>query len=213
MKQMKRLLRKLVNKLQLHILTDCDDVLCAWNDVFTAYMASIGKPILKDRLDEYNLARRFDVSAEEMNEIVNWFNTSKYIETMIPLADAQTYVKKLVDLDFRFTVITSANDNPMTHFYRTKNLNALFGEKFLKELICLPMGSSKYPTLERWKNSNLLWVEDKCSNLNDGISLGLDGILVDREYNRGIPVPGAKVVSSNTPWKEIYEIALRKYNP
>jgi hypothetical protein len=193
------------------ILTDCDDVLCAWNDVFAKYMEGLGFPLIQECIANYNLGKRFGVDKETMNDIVREFNTSKHIEEMTPLADAQEYVGKLVDLGFKFIVITSANDSDKTHFYRTNNLVNLFGPNFLEELICLPMGSDKYKTLERWENSGLFWCEDKFSNAMDGCALGLESILVDRDYNKDFESTRITRVSGTQPWKEIYNMVLKKY--
>lgn len=187
------------------ILTDVDGVLLDWNTSFDNYMSIYHLSPLDDQRNRYSLNKRYGSSRNFMDQMVKEFNTSEHNERLSPLADSVEYVTKLANDGYRFVAITNVGNDPMCKIRRTKNLKDVFGDVF-KEIICLKVGDSKYTTLSRWENSNLFWIEDKFSNALDGHSLGLNAILVDAEYNRDFSTTRFPRVSSNEPWKEIYNI-------
>jgi uncharacterized HAD superfamily protein len=78
----------------------------------------------------------------------------------------------------------------------------VFGEGVFKSLHVLPLHANKTIELEKYKDSGLFWIEDKPSNAELGINLGLQPLLMDAPYNKDYN--GAVRRVNN--WKEIYSI-------
>lgn len=187
------------------ILTDVDGVLLNWNSAFEYFMAKNGYLLLDDNKNRYSLSKRFGITRDVMDEYVNEFNQSKMISNLKPFRDSEHYVKQLSSEGYRFIAITNVGVSIKTTEYRTENLISCFGDIF-DDIICLPLGTSKYEILSKWEESGLYWIEDKFSNALDGHSIGLNAILVDHEYNRDFSTTRFPRVSNETPWKEIYDI-------
>ena len=69
--------------------------------------------------------------------------------------------------------------------------------------MCLPCGGNKKETLERYRDSDFVWVEDKLENANLGAKMGLRTFLINHPYNE-IGVLHDNVIRVNN-WKEIYD--------
>lgn len=193
------------------ILTDVDGVLLNWNSAFEYYMGKEGYKLIGDQLNRYSLSKRFGVSREAMNEYINEFNNSKIISRLEPFKDAKKYVLKLVKDGFRFIAITNIGDSSTSYEYRKQNLISVFGDIF-DDIICLPVGTSKYEVLSRWEDTGLFWIEDKFSNALDGHSVGLNSILIDADYNKDFSTTRFPRVSGETPWEAIYDMITEYYS-
>jgi|TARA_B110000503_G_scaffold50797_1_gene82119 hypothetical protein len=97
--------------------------------------------------------------------------------------------------------------DPNAYKLRKMNLEKLFGENTIDQLVCLDTGADKDEALEPYRNSGLYWIEDKLSNAQLGLDLGLKSILIEHGFNMydDIPEGMQKVVN----WKEIYEILTK----
>lgn len=78
----------------------------------------------------------------------------------------------------------------------------MFGASVFEKYVYLDTGADKDDVLLEYKDTNCWWIEDKPENVDTGINLGLDGILVSHDHNRNY-TGSAKIV---TNWKEIYNI-------
>jgi hypothetical protein len=84
---------------------------------------------------------------------------------------------------------------------RKKNLEALFGKTVFEKIECLDCGADKDDALLPYKDSGCVWVEDKKSNADLGINLGLQSYLIEHEHNKNYNGDAVRVKY----WKEIYE--------
>lgn len=181
------------------ILTDCDGVLLNWEYAFCCWMEDRGcNPI---RSDVYDMAVRYGKTKAEMKSLIKIFNESAAIGFLPPQRDAMHYVKKLhEEHGFVFRVITSLSLDPYAKKLRVRNLDKLFGSA-IDDVICLDTGADKDEALEPYRDSGLVWIEDKLENAELGVELGLNSILVEHEHNMDQKdIPLAK------NWKEIYEM-------
>ena len=181
------------------ILTDCDGVLLNWEFAFCCWMEDRGcNPI---RSDVYDMAVRYGKTKAEMKSLIKIFNESAAIGFLPPQRDAMHYVKKLhEEHGFVFRVITSLSLDPYAKKLRVRNLDKLFGSA-IDDVICLDTGADKDEALEPYRDSGLVWIEDKLENAELGVELGLNSILVEHEHNMDQKdIPLAK------NWKEIYEM-------
>jgi len=181
------------------ILTDCDGVLLNWEFAFCCWMEDRGcKPI---RSDVYDMAVRYGKTKAEMKSLIKIFNECAAIGFLPPQRDAMHYVKKLhEEHGFVFRIITSLSLNPYAKKLRVRNLEKLFGSA-IDDVICLDTGSDKDEALEPYRDSGLVWIEDKVENAQVGAEMGLNSILIEHEHNMNEKdIPLAK------NWKEIYEM-------
>jgi beta-phosphoglucomutase-like phosphatase (HAD superfamily) len=193
------------------ILTDCDGVLCNWNNAFREFMSTHNLPQLPNTDHEYNISTRHGISHATAHEYVKLFNESYRIENLEPFADAVEYVSKLSNHGFKFIVVTSISSAPHAHFHRTKNLHRIFGSHVFSEIRCLEMGISKAAELQRWADTGYYWIEDHMRQAEAGYEAGLKTVLINHPYNSHYKTDLFPTVSYTTPWKEIYNMVCTDY--
>jgi hypothetical protein len=193
------------SKLYKVILTDADGVLLNWEYAFTCWMEQHGHTQVENANFLYNIGERFGITAETGRLLVKQFNESASIGFLPALRDAMYYVKRLhEEQGYVFRCITSLSLDKNAYKLRKMNLEKLFGETAFEELVCLDTGADKDEALEQYRDSGLYWIEDKLSNAQLGLDLGLKPILIEHGFNMDEDIPEGmqKVVN----WKEIYEI-------
>lgn len=164
------------------ILVDCDGVLCDWEYSFTQWMNHKNYPTIDD--NAYNVGKRFGITKEKGKKFVEEFNDSAAIAFLPPLRDAVYYVKRLNMLHgFKFHCITSLSTNKYAQKLRIQNLELLFGKEIFDDYIFLPCGGDKDEVLEKYKDSECWWVEDKVANAETGKRLGLNSVLIGHNHN------------------------------
>jgi FMN phosphatase YigB (HAD superfamily) len=197
-------------KLDKIILTDADGVLVRWNEGFDRFMAAQGFPRIPDTEHEYNISARHGVSSVQAHEFVMEFNQSSAIADLDAFADSQEYVIRLANQGFRFIVVTSISDHPEALRNRTTNLKSLFGDVF-EEINCIEMGASKANILRRWSDTGYFWIEDHMRQAEAGHEVGLKPVLINHAYNTHYQTDLFPKVSYETPWKEIHDMVLDRY--
>ena len=190
------------------ILTDADGVLLNWEYAFSCWMQQHGHTEVENANWIYDIGERFGVTKETGKLLVKQFNESAAIGFLPALRDAMYYVKRLhEEHGYVFRCITSMSLDPNAYKLRKMNLEKLFGETAFEELVCLGTGAEKDEALEQYRDSGLYWIEDKLSNAQLGLDLGLKSILIEHGFNMEDDIPEGmqKVVN----WKEIYEILTK----
>lgn len=182
------------------ILTDCDGVLTNWEYAFGVWMESHGHEMIENGNFIYNVAKRYGLTPEEGNKMTRFFNESASIGFLPALRDAEHYVKLLGNLGYRFHCITSLSKDTNAQCLRTKNLQKLFGDVFEK-FIYLDTGEDKDAVLEQYRDTGLYWIEDKPTNAELGLRLGLKSLVMEHAFN--LHYEGNAPFVKN--WKEIYE--------
>ena len=183
------------------ILVDADGVLFDWEYAFDRWMKYHGYEVKE--YGNYLMDLKYGLEKTEAKRLIRMFNESAWIRKLPPLRDAIHYVKKLhTEHGYIFDVITSLSSNNYSQHLRTKNLREMFGDTVFQNYVYLDTGADKDEVLEEYKGSGCYWVEDKPENVDIGIGLGLNGILMNHEHNKTYNGT-AKSVSN---WKEIYEI-------
>jgi uncharacterized HAD superfamily protein len=197
----------MMNEMKI-ILTDVDGVLLNWNHSFEYWLTRNGYERVST--EHYELDKCFTkngehVSPEKMKSLIYRFNETASIGWLPPLNDALKYVRKLhEEHGYVLHCITSISDDPYVYKLRKLNLERIFGKRTVERLECVSSSKYKVPILQEYADSGLLWVEDKVSNVNRGQELGLQGVLVNHEYNsKENPISG--VIRVNT-WSEIYNL-------
>ena len=201
--------RRKGNNMNKVILTDADGVLLNWEYAFTCWMEQHGHTQVENANFLYNIGERFGLESNNMgHRLVRQFNESAAIGFLPALRDAVYYVKRLhEEHGYTFRCITSLSLDKNAYKLRKMNLEKLFGETAFEELVCLGTGADKDEALEQYRDSGLYWIEDKLSNAQLGLDLGLKSILIEHGFNMEDDIPEGmqKVVN----WKEIYEILTK----
>ena len=183
------------------ILTDCDGVLLNWEYAFDVWMNDLGYNLDEPML--YNISDRYNVTRERANELTKFFNESASMGFIPPLRDAVQYIRKMhEECGYVFGVITSLSTNPYAGKLRERNLKKLFGTAitFVK---CLETGADKDEALAPYKDTGLIWIEDKIQNAEVGYELGLRSVLIEHGHNMNHSNPNIPIVKN---WKTIYEM-------
>jgi len=185
------------------ILTDCDGVLLNWEYAFDVWMEGHGYTMIDKGRFIYNIAKRYGIEREEGNRLVRFFNESATIGFLPALRDAEHYVRLLGNLGYRFHVITSLSKDPNAQRLRTRNLEKLFGNVFEK-FIYLDTGEDKDTVLAEYRDSGLLWVEDKPDNAEVGLEMGLQSVVMEHAFN--LHYEGVAPFVKN--WADIYNLIV-----
>lgn len=185
------------------MLVDCDGVLLDWQYTFDEWMKKRGYVQKPNAHDYYKISDQFeDVSSVEAKKFTKLFNESAAIGFLPPLRDSVFWIRRInEELGYRFVCITSLSEDPYAGKLRRMNLERWFGDVF-EDVVCLPTGSDKHEALEQYRDSGLVWVEDKLENADLGHSLGLSSILLEHGHNRGVvrPYPVVK------HWRQIHAL-------
>ena len=182
------------------ILVDCDGVLLDWKYAFYKYMNENGYTVIEE--GQYDVAQTFGITKEQSRQLVRQFNESARIGFLPGLRDAIKYVKKLHSEGYVFHCITSLSTDYYAGKLREQNLERLFGEDVFERVVCLDCGADKDDGLLPYKDSGCIWVEDKPSNAECGLSMGLRSFLIEHDFNKDYENNNLVKVKN---WKEIYE--------
>ena len=186
------------------ILCDIDGVVLNWGYAFDVWMNEYGHKIVPGVEPVYSVAETYGIESPVAKQLVRMFNESAAMGFLPPLRDAMYYMRKLhEELGYVFHAITSQSSNPNAQKLRIMNLQKLFGETLFEKFTILETGADKDEALEPYRDSGLLWVEDKVENCITGHNLGLNSILMEHGNNMHCDLfPRVK------NWKEIYEMVV-----
>ena len=186
------------------ILVDCDGVLLDWEYAFDIYLQTHGFNKVPGGNLKYNIGKRYGIDYEQGKKLIKIFNESAAIGFLPPLRDAMYYVKRLhEEHGYVFHCITSLSQNENACELRRMNLRKLFGETAFEKYIFLDTGADKDEVLETYRGRGLYWVEDKITNCQVGVELGLKSILVEHGHSMDFQDSAILKVKN---WKEIYNI-------
>ena len=190
------------------ILTDCDGVLMNWEYAFTCWMEARGYKSREWRGSAYDMGERYGIEPDRCKELVRHFNSSAAMGFLPPLRDAMYYVRKLhEECGFTFHMITSLSLDKHACKLRQQNTEKLFGQTTFEDYTFLDCGADKDDALDKYKDTGMIWIEDKLENANLGAELGLDVLLMEHGHNmkRG----KHENITTVKNWKEIYEYLCR----
>lgn len=195
------------------ILTDCDGVLLNWEDAFLQWMVRNGHELQNTReFDNHgiNIAKAFGVPDAHVGRYIQTFNESAEISELPPLRDAIKYVRKLhEEHGYVLHAITSfSTGSPAADRLRRKNLKNLFGTA-IGRLVCLPIRGDKADSLRPYGGQGIIFVEDRIQNADLAISLGIEGVLMEHDYNYHYNGAATRVKN----WREIYEYVVEGVEP
>lgn len=190
-----------LNNLNKVILTDCDGVLMNWEYAMNVWMQSKGYEIVNDGQEHYDMGDRYNLSHYDKKMLVRHFNESAAMGFLPPLRDAMYYVDLLHRKHgYTFHMITSLSKNEHAQKLRIQNTKKLFGDTAFTKFIFEDTGADKDDVLEPYRDTGLIWIEDKLQNAELGNDLGLESILVEHAHNMH-----NTTFPTFARWKDIYE--------
>lgn len=140
---------------QPELILDVDDVLLEWTSGFLGGNKR-GEP---DGVFQ-------DVFSDE--DIIA-FNKSAAFGKLLPVENAVKLVEVAVSRGYMIICLSSCGDSHETVNLRNSNLKNVFGDVFYK-IICLPLYSSKYDELNKFKNT--VFVDDTLKNCKEALVSG-----------------------------------------
>jgi len=191
----------MIDNLNRVILTDCDGVLMNWEYAMNVWMQTQGYKIVEDGQQYYDMKDRYNLPSSVSKRLVRQFNQSAAMGFLPPLRDAMYYVDLLHRKHgYTFHMITALSNNEHAQLLRIQNCKKLFGETAFTKFIFCDTGEDKDEVLEPYRDSGLLWIEDKLLNAQTGDRLGLESIMVEHAHNMN-----NEEFPTFATWKDIYE--------
>lgn len=204
-----------INNMDKVILTDCDGVLMNWEFAFNTWMSHRGYTIKPENKYAYDMGERYGLNNTEKKSVVKIFNESAAIGFLPPLRDAMYYVDLLHRRHgFTFHMITSLSLDKHAQDLRIDNTKKLFGETTFTKFVFCDTGADKDEALEPYRDSGLIWVEDKVENAELGVKLGLESYLIEHGHNMRMREKehNPNSIQVCTDWKSLYEL-ITPYQP
>jgi len=191
----------MIDNLNRVIHTDCDGVLMNWEYAMNVWMQTQGYRIVEDGQQHYDMKDRYNLPSSVGRRLVRQFNESAAMGFLPPLRDAMYYVDLLHRKHgYTFHMITALSNNEHAQLLRIQNCKKLFGETAFTKFIFCDTGEDKDEVLEPYRDSGLLWIEDKLLNAQTGDRLGLESIMVEHAHNMD-----NDEFPTFATWKDIYE--------
>lgn len=189
------------------ILTDADGVLLDWEYAFDIWMQQHGFRKTQDGALKYNIGRRYGIDDTQGRRLIKIFNESAAIGFLPALRDSMFYVKRLhEEHGYVFHCITSLSEDENAQELRRMNIRKLFGKTAFDKFVFLDTGADKDRILERYRDTNCYWVEDKIDNAEVGHQYGLQSLLMEHGHNMQYDNPDIPRVKN---WAEIYQIITK----
>ena len=186
------------------ILVDADGVLLDWEYAFDVYLQTHGFNKVEGGNLKYCIGKRYGIDPEQGKKLIKIFNESAHIGFLPPLRDSMYYVKRLhEEHGYVFHCITSLSRDENAQELRRMNLKKLFGNTAFEKFVFLDTGEDKDRALEPYRNSAMWWIEDKITNCQTGLGLGLKPLLMEHGHNMDYDDPKIPRVRN---WRQIYEI-------
>ena len=131
------------------IVLDVDGVLLSFVTAYDkAAKIVLGKDITvyqdEYKQDHYHLGKRVDCSLEQVDEILEYMQTSRMYERLSPLQGVKEGLNSIINADFDITIVTALPEHAKA--MRLKNLKDTL-DFVPNEIICVGMGKSKADAL------------------------------------------------------------------
>ena len=154
------------------------------------------------------IQNEFGISLQEATVKREEFNASMACSVLQPMRQSEEYIKKLHEEGFHFIAITSLSDKPIAQYYRYLNIEDYFETETFVDVRCLPAGAPKLEAMMDFENTGLIYIDDRISNLEDAMKVGLKPVLMKHAYNIHYANKNVHQVAN---WKDIYDYVTETY--
>lgn len=186
------------------ILVDSDGVITDWEYAFNVWMNFHGFRKVEGGEFQYSIGQRYGIPDEQGIRLIKLFNESPVIGFLPAIRDAAFYVKKIhAELGYKFHCITALSKSEAACDLRKLNIEKLFGINVFEKFVFLDTNEPKQQALEPYRDSGLLWLEDKIENAVIGHELGLNSVIMEHGFNMHFEHPEIPRVRN---WQEVYEL-------
>ena len=160
------------------ILTDCDGVLLNWKDSFVDWMIKV-----KRIKPEYPLKRYVEQSfaVDNIEKYIFEFGESKYFANLQPIEGAVDAICSLLELNYRFQIITAVDKTMNIYKNRVENIFKYFPHEAFVGFSCIGSNASKSKILQSYKPT--FYIEDSIRHAMEGIETNHISILLNSDYN------------------------------
>ncbi len=170
-------------------VTDVDGVLFDWHNAFVQWMSAehgIEQATI-DRSSYFLYDQYTQLSPNDVFRFIETFNQSEAAYTLPVIDGAQRAIKRL-SADFDIIAVTAFAACENGAAWRTQHLMREFTG--LKEVVVLPLGSTKRDALERIKP--VVFIDDYERYLLESHELGINTIVMDHPHNQHVALPRIK---------------------
>ena len=197
----------LVDYSKMKLLADVDGVLLDWTSAFEAWLKESQNIDVTNTTDEtlYDLAQRYGLGRDQINRLIERFNSSAWIGFIKPYKDAVKVVAELKTNNWHIECITSSHHDYWASELRRKNLEHWFPHT-IRRVRCLPTQSPKDEVLKEYEGTGFWWIEDKPENCEAGLRVGLRPILMSHPFNENYDNPEVVRVQN---WQDIFDIVTK----
>ena len=154
------------------------------------------------------IQNEFGISLQEATVKREEFNASMSCSILEPMRQSEEWIRKLYEEGYHFIAITSLSDKPIAQYYRYLNIEDYFETDTFIDVKCLPAGAPKLETLAEFQDSGLIYIDDRISNLEDALKVGLKPIMMKHAYNIHY---NNKKVHQVANWQDIYKYVQDVY--
>jgi len=197
--------RDIVDKI---ILTDIDGVVFDWHTAFVRWMELQGYSSTGVIHHDAEIHNEFGISLQEATVKREEFNASMACSVLEPMRESLHWINQLHQEGFHFVAITSLSDKPIAQYYRYLNLEDYFETDVFVDVRCLPAGAPKLEAMMDFEDSGLIYVDDRISNLEDALKVGLKPVMMKHAYNIHYSNKRVKQVAN---WADIYKYVQDAY--
>jgi len=191
------------------ILTDIDGVVFDWHTAFVRWMELQGYSSTGVIHHDAEIHNEFGISLQEATVKREEFNASMACSVLEPMRQSQTWIKKLHEEGYHFVAVTSLSDKPIAQYYRYLNIEDYFDTDVFVDVRCLPSGAPKREALIDFEDSGFVYIDDRISNLEDALQIGLKPIMMKHAYNIHYT---NKRVHQAANWADIHKYVQDVYN-
>ena len=191
------------------ILTDIDGVVFDWHTAFVRWMELQGYSSTGVIHHDAEIHNEFGISLQEATVKREEFNASMACSVLEPMRQSQTWIKKLHEEGYHFVAVTSLSDKPIAQYYRYLNIEDYFDTDVFVDVRCVPSGAPKREALIDFEDSGFVYIDDRISNLEDALQIGLKPVMMKHAYNIHYT---NKRVHQAANWQDIYKYVQDVYN-
>jgi 5'(3')-deoxyribonucleotidase len=185
------------------IVTDFDGCCGYWEHGFHMWMIANGYKEVER--GHYDIERKYGISTERADLLMQAFNESSAMRYLPPVRDAIKYIRKLhEDHGYVFHCISAVPNLPSIFEARKENIQNLFGKTAFERLTLCGSSKNKRDILREYDGTECVWIEDVSENVEYGLEYGMRCILMDHHYNLNDEVD--RRVKRVYSWKEIYSL-------
>ena len=205
----------MIPSLEKMLLCDIDGVLLNWADGFNDWIhdykhpADQDKNFIKDNVKDntYCIAERYGIPLDTITYYIKMFNESNSFSSLKPLdKTVPHFVHNLNHAGWKIQTVSSYSETVNARIARIENLNKYFPTSIHHQI---GLDKSKLELLKHLKTDTqreMVFIDDKPDNVQDGIDAGIETFLLLTSYNKTDKLAN----THGRTWPEIYTNLIQR---